>query len=229
MTPADLRALVPFMTLAATILVLMAAVAFRRSHALTSALSLIGLAASFVLLWVTPPAAPRAITELLVVDRYAYFYMGLILASTLLVALLSWSYVERRAERREEFYILLLLAALGSIVLVASNHFSSFFLGLEILSISLYGLIAYTGSERGVEAGVKYLVLAATSAAFLLFGMAMIYAVQGTMAFDRIDWTGLTPADAGERLMMLGGLALIIVGIGFTSGRPTSTRARRPR
>ena len=67
-------------------------------------------------------------------------------------------------------------------ILLASVHFASFFLGLEVLSVSLYGLIAYPRRRpQAVEAAFKYLVLAGTTSAFLLFGMALVYAVTGTM------------------------------------------------
>ena len=100
------------------------------------------------------------------------------------MTLLSVGYLEQIADQREEYYVLLLLAALGSLVLVSATHFVSFFLGLELLSVSLYALIAYPRTrEQSIEAGIKYLVLAATSAAFLLFGMALVYAELGTLAF----------------------------------------------
>ena len=98
-------------------------------------------------------------------------------------------------------------------VLATSSHFVSFFLGLEALSVSLYTLIAYERAGRnGIEAGVKYLILAAVSAAFLLFGMALIYAEFGTMEFSRIAgaWS-----DHGGSLLALAGLAMILVGVGF--------------
>src|ERR1044072_5706988 len=114
--------------------------------------------------------------------------MGLIFAGSFVVTLLSYSYLERHSEQREEFYLVLLLATLGPAVLVASTHFVSFFLGLEILSVSLYVLIAYQrASERSIEAGIKYLILAAASSAFLLFGMALTYAELGTMELARIS------------------------------------------
>ena len=92
-----------------------------------------------------------------------------------------------RAEPPEEFYLLVLLATLGAVALVASDHFASFFLGLETLSISLLGLIAYPRDrEKPLEAGIKYLILAGVSSAFLLFGMALIYARLGTLEFARI-------------------------------------------
>ncbi len=88
---------------------------------------------------------------------------------------------------REEYYLLLLTATLGAAVLPASVHFASFFLGLETLSISLLGLIAYASPrEEAAEAGTKYLILGGASSAFLLFGMALIYADLGTMSFTRI-------------------------------------------
>jgi NADH-quinone oxidoreductase subunit N len=151
------------------------------------------------------------VTPLLVMDGYALFYAGLLLAATFGVTVLAYGYLKRHEGYREEFYVLLLLAALGATVLAASNHFASFFLGLELLSVSLYGLIAYLrGRERSFEAGIKYLVLAAVSAAFLLFGMALVYTDQGSMGFDQIGWTAGPPGP-----LLLGGLAMMVVGLGF--------------
>ena len=141
------------------------------------------------------------------------FYTGLILAATAAVTLLSFGYLERRNERRDEYYLLLLLAALGSIVLVAAVHFASLFLGLEVLTVSLYALVAYTRThEHSIEASMKYLVLAAVSAAFLLFGMALVYAELGTMEFARMT---TMPLDAPGRVVALVGVGLIVVGFGF--------------
>jgi NADH-quinone oxidoreductase subunit N len=216
MTVTDLYVLLPYIVLSFTIVVLMLAIAFYRDHVLAAFLAILGLVSAFFTIWIVLPAVPRQVTPLLIVDQYAFFYVGLILAATLGVALLSYGYLQKHTGYREEFYILLLLATLGSAVLVASNHFVSFFLGLEILSVSLYGLIAYfRGRERSFEAGIKYLVLAAVSAAFLLFGMALIYADQGTMAFDRIVWTQTITGGATASVLLLGGLAMMIVGIGF--------------
>jgi NADH-quinone oxidoreductase subunit N len=85
---------------------------------------------------------------------------------------------------------------------------------LEVLSVSLYGLIAYLRTDRrGVEAGIKYLILAAVSSAFLLFGMALIYASLGTMEFSKIS-SAFNQAGAGN-FLVLSGFSLMIVGIGF--------------
>jgi NADH-quinone oxidoreductase subunit N len=101
-------------------------------------------------------------------------------------------------------------------VLVASNHFVTFLLGLEILSVSLYAMIAYTKDRKlALEAGIKYLILASASSAFLLFGMARIYAATGTMMFSRIREISLS---GSEFALLLSGIVLTITGIGFKLG-----------
>lgn len=206
MTLSDLITLLPLVILAATIVGVLLVLACCRNHPVTATLTVAGLALAWLAV-LPAPASPHA-TALLVVDGYARFFMGLIIAATGAVALLAYGYLRNLDERPEEFYLLLLLATLGSCVLVASTHFFSFFLGLELLSVSLYALIAYPrGQKDSLEAGFKYLVLAATSAAFLLFGLALVYAETGSMEFACLV--------GAPSLMKLAGVGLVIVGIGF--------------
>jgi len=209
MNAQDIIALLPLILLAGTASAVMLAIAFKRNHALAAAMTLAGLAAAFLSLFGASPLAPRQVTSLLLVDRYALFYMGLIIISAAAVALLSYEYLEKHDGEREELYLLMLLATLGCAVLVASSHFVSFLLALEILSISLYAMVAYMKDQkRALEAGIKYLILASASAAFLLFGAALIYADTGTMSFSRLG------ANAPGTLL-LSGIVLTITGIGF--------------
>jgi NADH-quinone oxidoreductase subunit N len=209
-TSTELTALLPFIILAATPVVVLLVIAFRRSHLLTLLLTLLGLLLAFGALFTAQSGGPQSVTPLLVVDGYALFYVGLLAMAAFASAVFAYGYLERHADRREEFYVLLLLATLGATVLASSNHFASFFLGLEILSVALYVLVAYRREdERSIEGGFKYLVLAATSAAFLLLGMALVYAEQGTMAFDQM---ALQPAPGP---LVMAGLGLILVGVGF--------------
>ncbi|MCC7416808.1 MAG: NADH-quinone oxidoreductase subunit N [Acidobacteria bacterium] len=201
----------PLIAVGAAVVVLMIAVSIRRSHHVTAGIALAGLLVAFLLLFRTTSVGPRGVGPLLLVDEYAIGFTGLILAATAAVALLAVGYLDRLEDQRDEYYMLLLLAALGSIVLVSAAHFASFFLGLELLSVSLYGLIAYPRTRaEAVEAGLKYLILAAASAAFLLFGMALVYARLGTMEFARMSMTA-----ADRDLIALGGVGLIVVGFGF--------------
>jgi NADH-quinone oxidoreductase subunit N len=108
-----------------------------------------------------------------------------------------------------------MIATLGSGMMVISAHFISFFVSLEILTVSLYALVAYYRErEKAIEAGLKYLILAGMSSSFLLFGIGLIYAISGTMSFScLLDMT--TVMQGKETIMLVAGIGMIIVGFGF--------------
>lgn len=213
MTLTDLVALLPMIMLAITPLVILTGVIFTRSHLLTLGITLAGTVASVATIPVAMDAAPQMATALLQVDGFALFFTGLFAVTTAVVALLAWDYLEKREVAREEFYALITLGALGSAVLATAAHFASLFLGLELLSVSLYGLIAYLReSNTDIEAGLKYLILAAAASAFLIFGIALIYASTGSLELEVL--AGLGPT--GDPPALIGaGVALVVVGAGF--------------
>jgi NADH-quinone oxidoreductase subunit N len=216
MNPVDLVVMLPLISVGAAAVAVMLMVAVHRSYTGAFVITLAGLTAAVASLQWTMEGAPHRVTPLLMLDPPAVLYMGLLLGAAACCVLLSHGYLRRYQGNREEFYILMLLATLGASVLAACDHFASLFLGLELLSISLYGLIAYPHSlDRHVEAGVKYLILAAASSAFLLFGMALIYAGSGSMAIDRIGPMLRSMGPAGDGPLLLAGLAMMVVGIGF--------------
>lgn len=213
--PSNLMALFPLILLAASAVVVMLASAFYRHPRPVVMLTLTGLVLSFASLFLSQGLGSRQVTALLVLDHYALFFIGLILAATFVVAVLCYRYFGGGESRHEALYILLLLAALGGGVLVASSHFASFLLGVELLSISLFALIAYPRfRELPLEAGIKYLILAGFSSGLLLFGMALVYAQLGTMQFAKIG-TMLAAPDEALELYGMAGLALIVTGVGF--------------
>jgi NADH-quinone oxidoreductase subunit N len=216
MSGTDLLALLPLEVMGGTVLVvLLAFAAFRRAEA-AMPLALVGSLLSLAALWPARAVAPRQVTPLLVIDGYALFFMGLILVATIAVLLLSHGYLARRGEPPQDFHLLLLMAAFGAMAMVASSHFALFFLGLETLSISLLGLIAYPqGSDKPLEASIKYLILAGASSAFLLFGIALIYLQIGSLAFPEIAARLRQGVPAGQDVLWLAGLALLFTGFGF--------------
>ncbi len=212
----DFIALGPLLIVAVFIVAVMVMIAIKRRHASTLALSVLGLLSALFNLPFAARYAPRVVTPLLVIDGYALFYMGLILASALATVALSHGYLSKMDDPPEEFYLLTLIATLGSIVLVASRHMGSFFLGLEILSVSLYALSAYTRSrDESIEAGLKYLVLAGVSASFLLFGVALIYAETGTMDFPSMGAVFQQGSAFSQSVYIMAGMGFVIVAIGF--------------
>lgn len=215
MTIPDLIPLSPLLILGLSIVMLMLVVAFFRHHRLVLRLTLLGLAVAFLSLILAHESLPKQVTSLFTADGYSYYFMGLIFGAAAGVAVFSYGLLEGfEAGSREEFYILLLLATLGGSTLVLSSHFASLFLGLEILSVSLYAMIAYMRDDHlRLEAGVKYLILAGATSAALVFGMALIYAQFGSMAFDELSQAVANmPA---FHLLPLIGTGLVIVGVGF--------------
>ncbi len=215
MTRAGWIDVLPFIVLAATPVAVMLSVAVRRNYLVSTAITFGGLVLAFGMLPVVTSQSDRQATPLFLFDNFALFYIGLLLAAALTVVVLSYRYLKERLGNLEEYWILLLLSTLGASALAASVHFASFFLGLEVLSISLYALIGYNrASAIGVEAAVKYLVLAAASTAFLLFGMALVYGEIGSMEFAQIA-SARGALDHSQRVFFLSGLGLMGVGIGY--------------
>ena len=211
----ELRAGLPFLVLSVVITLVMLLIAWRRDYRMIAAASLVGLVAALVAI-IPAAGASVAVTPLFLVDGFTLFFLALVLAASIAVLLLSYAYLERTEDGPyEEYYLLLLLAALGAGALIASVDFASFFLGLETLSIALIGLIAYPRKrEVAVEAGLKYLLLAGVSSAFLLFGIALIYLDFGTMSFAALGrlWNA---AHAPGDIYAYTGFAMLLTGIGF--------------
>lgn len=214
MNSAALLSILPLILLAAGMVVILLVIAFYRSHALAAELCLATLALAFGMVFLSASSGNKVVTSQLNLDGYAYFFTGLVIAASFVVTLMAYGYLKLHEINREEFYLLVLAATLGAAVLASSSHFVSFFVGLEILSVSLYAMIGYfyTG-QRSIEAGVKYLILAATSAAFLLFGMALIYAETGTMEFARISLA--LASGSLDMTYIYAGAALVFIGVGF--------------
>ncbi len=216
MNAADFSVSLPLLITSATAIVLMIAIAIRRNHELAAVISLIGVAAAFGSLPFAASAVPRQVTPLLVLDSYSLLYMAILLCATAFVFLLAYDYLKRRQKHPEEFYILILLATTGAMVLVASRHFASFFLGLELLSVALYVLISYVRTESAsIEAGIKYLILAASSSSVLLFGLALIYAGSGSMDLSQLSVVMTRTAGPANTFPLLTGLMLVLTGVGF--------------
>ncbi|HVO38084.1 MAG TPA: NADH-quinone oxidoreductase subunit N [Spirochaetia bacterium] len=212
MSARDIVVLLPLIIVAAVSI----GVLFIRRNAPAAVVTLIGFLAALAATFAAWPLAPRQIGGLLVFDRFVFFGISLVLAASVFVTASSWAYLRGHADGRGEYYFLLLLASLGSAVLAAAAHFATFFLGLELLSVSLYTLIAWRRERGGgAEAGIKYLVLAGATSAFLLFGMALLYAVSGSMDIGRIAAGAAGGTSPAEAIMAAVGLGMILVGLGF--------------
>jgi NADH-quinone oxidoreductase subunit N len=213
MDATQFNALLPYTLLAAASLLVILLIAFKSSHTTIQILGFVIMCAVVIAMISVSRLLPVSILPLLQIDGFAFLFTALIIFSVLVVGLFSYIYFEEREENPKEYYILLFLATLGAAILTISRHFISLFIGLELLSVSLYALIAYLRNRNNaVEAGTKYLVLAALTSAFLLFGMAMVYMETGTMEFSAI---GQKLGAASSSVFFLMGIGIMIVAIGF--------------
>ena len=212
MTAAGVWALSPYLILAGGIVLLLLAVAWLRSAAAAFGGCLLVL---FGGLAAVPPAldgGAQSIDGLLTVDGFALFFFVLFVLAAVATAILSQRYLAPRAAHRQEFFILLAIAVLGAAVTAAASHFAGLVLGIEVLSVSLYAMIAYPREGRApLEAAAKYLVLSGAASSTLLFGIALIYMVTGSLGFAP-PAADATPADM---LLLRIGQGMLLAGLFF--------------
>jgi NADH-quinone oxidoreductase subunit N len=214
MTEKDFLCLIPFLILAVAPVVIMIVVSILRNYNVVFGFSVLSLLTAFGSIFFVLPSIPHTIEPLLIFDCYSMFFLGIIIISALLVTFLSYDYIKQLEGVREEYYIIIFTSTLGASLLTVANHFVLFFLGIETLSISLYILIAFQRTKsNSIEAGIKYLILASVSSAFLLFGMALIYTAFGTMQFSAIA-VALVKDELLSPLVV-SGFGMMLVGVGF--------------
>lgn len=211
----SLLSFAPMLVVAVTALVVMLAIAVKRSHFWSATLSVVGLNIALIVLilqavGVLPMGVPN---HLFVIDGFAVFNMAVILIASLACCTLSYGYFETLKDNKDELYLLMLIATLGAMLMATANHLAAFFMALELLSVPMYGMLAYTFLRaRSLESGLKYLVLSATASATLLMGMAFIFANTGALDFKTL---GLALAQGQIGLWFVAGAMMMLVAIAF--------------
>ncbi|HUX72328.1 MAG TPA: NADH-quinone oxidoreductase subunit NuoN [Steroidobacteraceae bacterium] len=150
-------------------------------------------------------------------DRMAQALKVVALLTVAVVFVYSTAYLRRRAIMKGEYFVLGLFATLGILVLISAASFITLYLGLEMLSLSLYAMVAFDrDSGKAAESAIKYFVLGSLASGTLLYGMSIVYGVTGSLQLDTIAAAlhGGLEANVG----LLFGLAFIIVAIGFKFG-----------
>ena len=214
MNGTDFLCLTPIMIIAGAPIIIMLTIAFRRNFMVIFGFSLLAFILSFHSIYFLIPVIPHPISSILMIDGFTILLSAIIILACIVITVLSKAYILYQESEKEEFFITLFVAALGSLILVAANNFVTLFLGLETLSISLFILIAYRRvRDHSIEAGVKYLVLASVSSAFLLFGMGLIYTVAGSLEFSKIA-SFLSSTDHSQPIFLIG-FGMMLVGLGF--------------
>ena len=132
----------------------------------------------------------------------------------------SRQYLLDRGLLRGEFLTLLLFALLGMMVMMSANSFLSLYLGLELLSLCLYAMVALNrDSAQSVEAAMKYFVLGALASGLLLYGMSMIYGATGSLTITEVSkQIGTLSRDSTQHTFLVFGLVFLVAGLAFKLG-----------
>lgn len=219
MTWSSLAPAVPEICLVIAIcaILLIDAFAGEKRRGLTSTLTLLAIAVSAALTVQYAHVTQRA---LLFDGMYVADELGFVLklAGFLVVAvalLYSRAYLENHNILRGEYYVLALTALLGIFVLVSANSLLTVYLGVELLALSVYAMVAFDrDSGISAEAAIKYFVLGAIASGALLYGMSLIYGLTGTLDLSEIAVRLSAPSSLG--VMM--GLVFIVVAVAFKLG-----------
>lgn len=210
----QLIALLPLFIAGLAVIVVMLCVAWRRNHFVNATLTVIGLNLALLSLWFVAQNGPTNVIPLMLIDGLSIFYTGLVLIASLATSTLAYAWLANYPDNRDEFYLLVLIATTGGILLSNANHLATLFLGIELMSLPLFGMVGYTFRQKcSLEASIKYTLLSAAASSFLMFGMALVYANTGQLSFVGI----------GQKLsdgmlmqpMLLAGVGMMIVGLGF--------------
>ncbi|MDD3764342.1 MAG: NADH-quinone oxidoreductase subunit N [Nevskiales bacterium] len=204
----------PLLLIAAGIVLVMLLVAGSRNHRAVAQLTTLGFVLTFAACLLPQPAV--GVTPLLLFDDYARFGMAIVAVCGALTVLLLYGYVESLGGYREEIYLLLLIAALGAMTLCAARHAASLVLGLETLSVALFGMIAYPHRHTlPLEAAIKYLVLSAAASGALMFGLALVYTATGHLQFESLHVAFSSLSSSADRSLAWAGVALVWAGLAF--------------
>jgi NADH-quinone oxidoreductase subunit N len=160
------------------------------------------------------PGVVYTFSGMFVDDALADILKMMVYVTVSVVLVYSRTYISARGMLSGEFFSLALFATLGMMVMISASHFLTLYLGLELLSLSLYAMVALRrDSGEGTEAAIKFFVLGALASGFLLYGMSMIYGATGSLNIARV--TEVIQTGAMSHTVLVVGVVFIVAGISF--------------
>jgi len=181
------------------------------STALVEIGALLVIAAAVVLVVLQPAAPVELFGGSIVVDAFSRFFKVLILIGAAAALIMSAPFWRNHALNRFEFSIVVLLSVTGMMVMVSARDLISLYLGIELMSLSLYVIAAIDRENlRSTEAGLKYFVLGALSSGMLLYGASLIYGFTGTVSFAGIAAVAKEPS-----IGLIFGIVFLFAGLAF--------------
>ncbi|ODN66119.1 NADH-quinone oxidoreductase subunit NuoN [Methylophaga muralis] len=209
----------PEMLLLAMCCIVLLVVAFtgNRQINLVHALSQLSLLITFMTVFWMMGEGGLTFSETYIKDPLSDVLKLAICLVNMLVLSYSYRYLQVRKLLQGEFYVLVLFSTLGMLVMVSAHNFLTLYLGLELMSLCLYALVAmHRDSFTATEAGMKYFILGALASGMLLYGMSIIYGVTGELGIEAIA-TAIANEELNQTVLSLG-IVFLVIGIGFKFG-----------
>jgi len=216
---ADILPAVPEMVMAtgAMLLLILGVLQKKNASLMLTQLAMVLIVVTAILLLHAPHGAETAFSGMFVSNRFIIFAKILILISGLLVLPLAQGALPSAGTKFFEYPILILFAMIGMMLMVSANNFLSFYIGLELQSLSIYVLAACNrDNEKSSEAGLKYFILGSLTSGILLYGISLIYGFSGTIEFNALH--GFFVGEVNPTSMPIGllvGLILVITASAF--------------
>src|SRR5271157_1978600 len=207
-----------FLTVAACAILMLDLLLSDAQRRFTCVLALISLVLTALLAALQPVSGKiTALGGLFELDRMAQVLKVVTLVSVAVVFVYSTDYLKRRSILKGEYYVLGLFATLGALVLISAASLITLYLGLELMSLCLYAMVAFD-RESGIaaESAIKYFVLGSMASGTLLYGMSILYGVTGSLELAAI--ANAVQGGFADNIGLIFGIAFLIVGIGFKLG-----------
>lgn len=206
-----------YLTIAICVVLLVDAFAGRASRRITPTLTLLVIAvgAALTLAFAPPWSRVLVFSDMYVSDALATFLKLVAMLFVAVALLYSRAYVEAKGILKGEYYVLVLTALLGIFVMSSAASLLTMYIGIELLALSLYALVAFDrDSGVAAESAMKYFVLGAIASGCLLYGMSLLYGLSGSLLLHEIS-----AAFSGEpSLGLIMGVVFVVVGIAFKFG-----------
>jgi NADH-quinone oxidoreductase subunit N len=184
----------------------------------TYALTQAALVGCFLITYVTAAMEPvTTFSGMFVDDLMADVLKLLTYLGVMVILVYSRPYLAARGMYRGEFFVLVLFATLGMMVMISANHLLTLYLGLELLTLSLYAMVALQrDSAVATEAAMKYFVLGALASGMLLYGMSMLYGATGTLGIPQL--AEIILGGGAQDVVLVFALVFVVAGLGFKLG-----------
>lgn len=177
------KSLIPLITIITFLILLLIKISFKRNNFTSLIITIWGFILTIISIFYTKNNN-FPINYLFLNDMYSNFYTIVLICNNIITCLISYKWLSNLKYNKDEFYLLIIISTIGSIVLLNSNSFISMLVGIELISIPIFGLISYNiKSKYSLEASIKYVILSTISSSFIIMGISFIYLDNGNLNF----------------------------------------------